>query len=177
MTRIDKPEAELPLASKEPVDERARGVSDYILSADQEEQIEALRDILQDARLNGMGGHCFAMACAINNVLMNGQGQIVGSFNRAMNVRDNRLVGHVAVKLSDRYWDSDGVPKVLADIEHWGMLDPDDDEYHLSPQEADDFEIISFTQEEALMVVATSGDDIATFENSLLAAVTRTFEL
>jgi hypothetical protein len=83
--------------------------------------------ILAEAKLDGFGGKCFPAAIAINRVLFEGKGKLVGAFNKAF-LAQGRLKGHVAVKFGGRLWDAEGETS-LEDLESWGMLDPHDQDY------------------------------------------------
>jgi hypothetical protein len=78
--------------------------------------------------LYGYSGYCAAAAVAINRVIFDGKGEIVGAFNEAFS-DEATLIGHVVVCYDDVFWDSDARPKDADDIESWGMLDPEDTDY------------------------------------------------
>jgi hypothetical protein len=84
--------------------------------------------ILKKANMYGFGGECAETAIAINDVLFNGKGKIVAAVNKWLWENEERIVGHVAVEWNGTYWDSEG-EKEWEDIESWGMLDPDDEDY------------------------------------------------
>ncbi len=87
--------------------------------------------ILQQARelgFEGFGGLCGEAAVAINRILLDGKGTLVGALNAAFLDHD-RLIGHVAVRHGETLWDADARPKDEQDIESWGMLDLDDPDY------------------------------------------------
>lgn len=89
---------------------------------------DAVRAILADARtqgLRGFGGGCMSTAVAINRVLFDGQGLIVGGLNIAFH-EHGLFHGHAAVLWRDGFWDADGRPKHEDEIVSWGMLDPGD---------------------------------------------------
>lgn len=90
-----------------------------------ETRIRQVISLAREYGLQGFGGTCGEAAVAINRALFDGRGTLVGAFNEAFLDRD-RLLGHVAVKVDDAYWDADGRPKTLDEIEAWGMLDPGD---------------------------------------------------
>lgn len=90
-----------------------------------------IRRILEAAvhdGFHGFSGMCGQAAVAIDRILLNGRGEIVGAFNIAFLARE-RHIGHVAVAWNGRYWDADGRPKDVDDILSWGMLDPEDPDY------------------------------------------------
>lgn len=90
-----------------------------------------IREAIAAARelgLEGFGGSCGEAAVAINRVLFDGRGTLVGAFNEAF-LDHGRLLGHVAVFVDGTYWDADGRPKPLDEVEAWGMLDPQDPDY------------------------------------------------
>jgi len=90
-----------------------------------EDGIAAVLDRAKQLGFEGWSGACGKAAIAINRVVFGGEGKIVGAFNEAFLSR-GRMIGHVAVLVDGSYWDADGYPKDLDDIDSWGMLDPDD---------------------------------------------------
>jgi len=96
-----------------------------ILEAD---DVPAVLARARELGFQGFGGACGEAAIAINRVLFGGAGKIVGAFNEAFLSR-GRMIGHVCVLVDGSYWDADGYPKDLADIDSWGMLDPDDQDH------------------------------------------------
>ena len=157
-------------------DERARSIPDYILSADRDEQVATLKDILRTAALSGFGDNCFATAYSINKVLLDGKGENVVAVNRTINARDGKLVGHAAVKFAGVLWDADATPKQFEDIEHWGRLDPEDDDHDLTAEQADDVEILHLSQEDLAAIARSNGKEPLMFESDILNAVTKAFE-
>lgn len=97
---------------------------------------EGLEDILSQARAkkwSGFGGECFAHALVLAEVLWPERPiEFVGAFNRAF-YDEGRPIGHVAIEVSHQgqsvYLDADGRPKTWKEIESWGMLDSQDDDY------------------------------------------------
>ena len=97
-----------------------------------------IREAIAAARelgLEGFGGSCGEAAVAINRVLFDGRGTLVGAFNEAF-LDHGRLLGHVAVLVDGTYWDADGRPKPLDEVESWGMLDPHDPDHAACAAEA-----------------------------------------
>lgn len=80
-------------------------------------------------KLNGFGGGCHDAAHAINRHVFGGRGRIVGAANTFW-LKRGRFLGHVAVEYGGKFWDADAQPKDYEDIESWGMLDPEDSDYH-----------------------------------------------
>ena len=72
----------------------------------------------------GFGGNCFLAAVAINRVLFDRKGKLIGAFNEPL--YSHRMIGHVAVLIDDLYWDGAGIPKQKDEISSWGMLDFED---------------------------------------------------
>ena len=141
----------------------------------------ALRAILEraaDAGFYGFSGRCGQAAVAINRVLLDGRGTLVGAFNAAFHAR-GRLIGHIAVQFGDRYWDSDARPKSADEILSWGMLDPDDTEYaelaeslglDWDEDAAGDVTFVTLTEAEAL--AAWGATSLSVLEAQLAAALT-----
>lgn len=83
---------------------------------------------------SGFGGDCFAAAIAINRVVFDGRGKLVAGLNEAF-AEKQHFIGHMAVldpsstSASQVYWDADGRPKNIDEIESWGMLDVSDPDY------------------------------------------------
>lgn len=89
--------------------------------------------ILRRARqegLNGFGGFCAqaAYAIPINAVIFGGAAGYVGAFNTPLLEREHPI-GHIVLDARDAYWDADGIPKGADDIDHWGILDRDDQDH------------------------------------------------
>jgi hypothetical protein len=76
----------------------------------------------------GFGGGSGEAAVAINRVLFAGRGTLVGALNEAFLDRGH-MIGHVAVRALGPIWDGDACAKSFDDIEHWGMLDLEDEDY------------------------------------------------
>ena len=74
---------------------------------------------------SGFGGDCGEAALAINQVLFDGHGQVVGVFNKAL-YDHGHYIGHFAVEYNGIFWDADATPKSFDEIESWGMLDTQD---------------------------------------------------
>lgn len=94
---------------------------------------DALLEILERAKLEGMGGRCGDVAIAINRVLFDFEGELVAAANRHLWDR-GQFAGHVAVRVGDDVWDAQGVwedEPVPEDLLSWGMLDPEDPDYGL----------------------------------------------
>lgn len=87
--------------------------------------------IIAEARhvgLRGFGGTCGEAALALRDRLFP-DGRLVAAVNAAFWSHD-RFIGHVAVEDAEgRFWDMDGRPKDWEEIEHWGMLDPEDPDW------------------------------------------------
>lgn len=78
---------------------------------------------------HGFGGNCGQAAVAINRVIFNNEGRLVGAFNEAF-FEHGHYFGHIAVEDSTgSFWDADARPKHLDDIESWAMLDTSDPDY------------------------------------------------
>lgn len=92
------------------------------------DDISAILLRAKELGFQGFGGACGEAAIAINRVIFGGAGTLVGAFNEAF-LEHGRAIGHVAVLLGGRYWDADGEPKELEDVESWGMLDPVDEDH------------------------------------------------
>lgn len=111
------------------------------------DDIEAVLCRAKALGLRGFGGHCASAAVAINRVLFDGRGEIIGIFNGAFESKD-RLIGHVVVDFEGIYWDADATPKGADDVEHWGMLDHEDTDYK------DEAKRLGFTFSEAQSMFA-----------------------
>ena len=83
---------------------------------------------IQNAGISGFGGQCFSAAIKINHQFFNGEGEYVIAFNKAF-MQHGVFYGHAAVLHNGTYWDADGKPKEVYDIESWGMLAEDDPDY------------------------------------------------
>lgn len=164
------------LSLNESFDPRCRDVSAYILAADPAERRETLTDILKIAKIDGFGGRCFIAAYTINEVLFGGKGELVACFNGPMMDREARFLGHITVRFGDEYWDADGDPKPLEDIESWGMLDPTDPDFDLTEKEAYQVRTKVFEPETVLNMARMRGDNPEHWENALLRAVGEVFE-
>lgn len=123
----------------------------------------------------GFGGACGEAAVALNRVLFDGRAEIVGVFNEAFFDR-GRLIGHVAVRIGDVYWDADASPKTLDDIEHWGSLDPHDVDYAEQASEAG----IGWDETAATEIVTVAFDSdrevLQHFDTGLIPALTTALE-
>jgi hypothetical protein len=80
-------------------------------------------------KLNGFGGGCYAAARVINDRVFGGRGKLVGAANKFW-LDQGCYFGHVAVEHGGKFWDADAEPKDWEDVESWGMLDPEDTDYH-----------------------------------------------
>lgn len=109
-----------------------------------EHQIKALK-------LNGFGGDCPAAALEINNRLFDGEGEYIVAANKFWFNKHNRVIGHVAVKFLDRYWDASG-ETTLDHLEAWGMLDEQDPDYsddpEWTPEDAYEVELLGVNEDE-----------------------------
>jgi hypothetical protein len=87
---------------------------------------------------SGFGGNCGQAAIAINTVVLGGRGSLIGAFNEFFCEKLNQHVGHIAVqvRVDGPYLDADGAFKDKDDIESWGMLDPNDNDYTTAVEEA-----------------------------------------
>jgi hypothetical protein len=92
------------------------------------DQIATILTHAKENGLNGFGGASGAAAVAINRVLFDGKAELVGAFNEALWGKGEPL-GHVAVIHDEIVWDADGRPKDIEDLESFGMLAPDDEDY------------------------------------------------
>ena len=128
----------------------------------------------------GFGGYCGKAAIAINRVLFDSKGKLVGALNKAFLVH-GRAIGHVAVRYQGAFWDSDGKRKTIDEVESWGMLDASDSDYiegaealgfALDDTAADDVEIVMFDNEAEVMQHFDDGD-LAHMERVLQAAKAR----
>jgi hypothetical protein len=84
----------------------------------------------------GFGGECAETAIAINDVLFGDEGVLVAAANKWLWENEGRMVGHVAVEWSGAYWDAEG-KKEWEEIEHWGMLDPEDPDYDFGTEDSE----------------------------------------
>ena len=102
--------------------------------------------------LSGWGGECGEVAIAINELLFGGRGQLVAAINVPMWKIFDRLVGHVGVRdANGSIWDADGTYDDEEDKEEfraWGMVDPDDDDFDVSEEEAYEAEIVEMSKEQ-----------------------------
>jgi hypothetical protein len=94
--------------------------------------------LIKKLNLSGFGGDCPEAAILINKRVFQGKGKIMGAFNKPMLEYGRHPLGHVAVLFDGNYWDADGRPKTLDEIESWGMLDYTDPDYE---ELADDYGI------------------------------------
>lgn len=109
-------------------------------------------DILAEAALMGFSGQCGEVAIAINEVLFDGKGEIVGAVNIPLYRREDRLVGHVGVRAGDAIWDAEGSfdgERGMDEFLAWGMLDPEDSSYAFEDWDTEPFDadIITLTPE------------------------------
>lgn len=120
-----------------------------------------IASIILDAKkygFTGFGGDCGEAAIAINHILFNNKGKIVGVFNKSL-FEHNRYVGHFAVEFQDVFWDSDARPKDFDDIESWGMLDPDDTDY-IEFAEQNNFEWTDATASETVAWLFDNDEEV-----------------
>lgn len=107
-------------------------------------QIKALK-------LNGFGGDCPAAAIEINDRLFDGEGEYIVAANKFWFNKHHRVIGHVAVKFLDRYWDASG-ETTLDHLESWGMLDEQDPDYsddpEWTPEDAYEVELLGMNEDE-----------------------------
>lgn len=96
---------------------------------------------------DGFGGRCYAAAKEINEKVFDNKGLLVAAVNKFWYLR-GRFLGHVAVLYDGVYWDADARPKTWEDIESWGMLDPEDE----------DFAVPGFNEYRAAQVVRLTDD-------------------
>lgn len=103
-----------------------------------EEQINKIIPVLNDIyenhpSLTGFSGNCWSAAYAINKVLLNNQGVVVAALNKAAYLNADRSIGHVVVHYLTDEQGSDFIDmqgfKTSDNIDSWGMLDPEDDDY------------------------------------------------
>lgn len=81
----------------------------------------------------GFGGACWSAAVAINRLLFSSRAGYIMGVNAVLHAAGCTL-GHVAVSLAGEadevvYLDADGRAKSIEEIESWGMLDPQDDDW------------------------------------------------
>lgn len=88
-------------------------------------EIQDIITLAYNFGFKGFGGQCAAAAMAINKVLFNGHGTITIAVNDALWTKKRHFAGHVVVKFNNVYWDADGRPKTLSDIDDWGDLSDD----------------------------------------------------
>jgi hypothetical protein len=131
-----------------------RGVKVAAMTDD--DRLEILAEA-QKRGLYGFHGECGEVALAINELLFDGEAEIVAAVNVPLYRREDRLVGHVGVRpfgFGDdiRIWDAEGVYEGEEGYDEFmakGMLDPEDPDYEFeNPEEAFDAEIITLTEEE-----------------------------
>ena len=106
---------------------------------------------IKDLKLNGFGGDCPWAAIEINKKIFDGEGEYIVAANKFWFNKHNRVIGHVAVKYLDRYWDSDG-ETTLDHLESWGMLDEHDSDYNedtdWTPEDAYEVELLEMNEDE-----------------------------
>lgn len=137
-----------------------------LLSLPPDQMVDALDSILAEARsrgFNGFGGECGEAAIAINRVLFAGAGSFVAGLNVALHEYDH-FVGHFAVCIMDKthgwlHVDCDGRPKNEDEIESWGMLDPEDSDWHEFAQ-THGFEFTEEVAEGAAMFAFDDEDEV-----------------
>lgn len=97
-----------------------------------ETRMKVFSEVMRAARemgFAGFGGSCWSAAVAINRLLFSSRAGYTMAVNEALHAA-GCTVGHVAVTIEDAiHLDVDGRPKVDEEIESWGMLDPQDDDW------------------------------------------------
>ena len=104
-----------------------------------------LRVLAQAARL-GLptgGGACGAVAVAINDLLFDGKGTLVGAYNAFIWQNfDEHFIGHVGVRdARGSIWDAEGAFDGVDGLEEfraWGMIGPDEAPWYLEDEAACD---------------------------------------
>jgi hypothetical protein len=127
--------------------------------------------VLAEARIHGMGGYCGEAAIAINKILFDGKGELVAALNGPLYYDKGIIVGHVGVLFDGDIWDAEGTFEGEDGVEEfrsWGMVDPEDPDYRLSPEDAADAEVLAMSaQEIRLALDVCPAED---YEAKLLAA-------
>jgi len=119
-----------------------------------EDRIDAIQ-VANHLGFHGTGGCCGAAALAINNVLFDGKGKIIVATNNAILERDGNLFGHVGIlDKNGIIWDSEREyyyhrQEGIDDFKEWAMLDPEDPDYDVTEEEANDVSIITLSKEDA----------------------------
>lgn len=106
---------------------------------------------IKDLKLNGFGGDCPWAAIEINKKIFDSEGEYIVAANKFWFNKHHRVIGHVAVKYLDRYWDASG-ETTLDHLESWGMLDEQDPDYsndpEWTPEDAYEVELLEMNEEE-----------------------------
>lgn len=125
--------------------------------------------LLKKANIYGFGGECAETAIAINDVLFNGKGKLVAAVNKWLWENEERIVGHVAVEWNGTYWDSEG-QKNWEDIESWGMLDPDDEDYDFGDdREENAYEVVKIYPNKEELIDLFGGCNLSDKKKTLLS--------
>jgi hypothetical protein len=115
--------------------------------ASREMSIEELDEVLAQAQIDGMSGHCAMAAIAINHSLLGGKATYVFATNPNIGDEIHPFVGHVAVRWGGILWDADGPIEDPEDLRSWGMVDPLDPDWEMWLQEAADPEEAAYEAE------------------------------
>jgi len=88
---------------------------------------------IKDLKLYGFGGFCADAAIQINHKIFNGEGEYIVAVNKFLFEKEDRIVGHVAVRYNEKLWDAEGLT-TEEKLESWGMVDENDPDYNEHPQ-------------------------------------------
>lgn len=104
-----------------------------VLNKNKKLTTEEISQKIKDLKLYGFGGFCADAAIQINHKIFNGDGEYIVAANKFLFEKENRIVGHVAVRYNDKLWDVEG--ETTEDkLESWGMVDENDPDYSEHPE-------------------------------------------
>lgn len=95
--------------------------------------IKSVMDLARSKGLQGMSGECGELAVAMKHVMFDGHADVVGGLNAEFE-KNGLLIGHFVVQIDDEELgcinlDERGIPVSDDDVESWGMLDPEDEDW------------------------------------------------
>jgi len=96
---------------------------------------------------SGFGGKCGIFAIELNHYL-GGIGEYYGAINKQIWELGEQWIGHVALKVGDSLYDSDGKIRDIEAFKAWGQVDEEGNEaelYNLTPEECYESEIINLS--------------------------------
>lgn len=127
-----------------------------------------------DIGFDGSGGNCGAAAIAINDVLFKGRGSFLAAVNKTL-FDEGHIAGHIAVLYNDIVWDYEGTyegDEGIEDFRSWGMVDPDDPSYNISPIEAEQAIIVPLSRNDLVDLLTTDMLTLSIVFDTLLKSAT-----